>query len=229
MGLKIPVDGLSHFIGEIPEGSLILFEGSVELAPTYFALLVAGSAQPERGKVAVICTRTKETFTSHCLQMGIEPSRFSVIEKYIWEEWEEKTEKGDHDEWEREREKDLIMNCKTNLASNGILLIDSFSYMVQDHKPAELRKILEELRFACRSNNAIVMLVTERGMLGAQQEAVMAHLADGVIHFMTREGKEGESRFLRIPKWVRGEFISENIYYTVDEGRMSVDVRSRIS
>jgi KaiC/GvpD/RAD55 family RecA-like ATPase len=228
MGLKIPVEGLSHFIGEVPDGSLVLFEGSVELAPTYFALVLAGSAPAAQRKVVLITSRTKETFVQHCRQLGMEPSRFTVIEKFMWEEWEESAGKGDTGQSEKRTNKDLIMNCKTNLTNNGILLIDSFSYMVQDLTAPELRKILEELRFACRSNAAIVMLVSERGMLGPQQEAVLAHLADGVMRFMTREGKEGESRFLRIPKWVGGEFISENIYFAVDGGKMTVDVRSRI-
>jgi KaiC/GvpD/RAD55 family RecA-like ATPase len=80
----------------------------------------------------------------------------------------------------------------------------------------------------CRHQGTTAVLATDRGMFEPRAEAVVNHLADGLIQFHTREAPEGVQRFLRIPKWMDGKFVDRNIYYEFDGKRIAIDLRSRV-
>lgn len=112
--------------------------------------------------------------------------------------------------------------------SDGLLAVDSFSFLTLDLGPQELAHLLRQLRTVCRSRRSTAVLATDRGMFDPRAEAIAIHLVDGYIQFHSREGSEGPVRFLRIPKWTDGKFFDRNIYYDFDGQRIAIDLRTRV-
>jgi KaiC/GvpD/RAD55 family RecA-like ATPase len=65
-------------------------------------------------------------------------------------------------------------------------------------------------------------------MLQEQVEVTCAHLADGIMKFLTMDTTKGIRRYIRIPKWMHGKSFDENIYYHFDGREILVDLRSRV-
>jgi hypothetical protein len=65
-------------------------------------------------------------------------------------------------------------------------------------------------------------------LLTPQVEAVIFHLADGIIILLEKETSEGVKRYLRIPKWIDGKSFDINIFYTFIGNKVNVDTRYRV-
>jgi KaiC/GvpD/RAD55 family RecA-like ATPase len=125
-------------------------------------------------------------------------------------------------------ERDAVADLSEFAGRGGLLAVDSFSLLTLDLEAAGLAAMLRGLRARCREKKTSVLLGTDRGMFEPRGEAVVSHLADGVLQFHSREGAEGLVRFLRIPKWTEGRFFDRNIYYEFDGKRIAIDLRNRV-
>jgi archaellum biogenesis ATPase FlaH len=204
MGVPIQITGLNEFIHDIPDGNLILVEGSIDPIVTVFVQQLAHVATDHKDEVTYITSRTKEEVVEMVRFHNKTPPLFTVVEDPSYLHW------------------------KDHLKVNSMLVIDSFSYLILDKSLFEVRQILEDFLRMSRQQEAIVVITMEQGMLDPKIEVTIAHLADGIFHFLTKDTTVGVAHFIQIPKWVTGTSFDENIYYTFDGQRINVDLRSRV-
>lgn len=204
MGIPITIPGLRDFIQEIPDGNIIIIQGTIDPIKTIFVQTLAGYAAKTKKEVIYIASRAKEEICSELLQYT-GSSYYQVIEERSHRHW-----------------KDFIKK-------NAVLIIDSFSYLVLDKTLSEVRTLLEELDSLCKQNNTILLLTLEYGMLDEKVQITIGHLADGIIHFLSKETTKGIARFIRISKWINRDSFNDNIYYTFDGTKITIDLRARIN
>jgi archaellum biogenesis ATPase FlaH len=204
MGVQITIPGLNEFISEVPQGNLVLVEGSIDPITTLFVQTLATIAVHEDKIVNYITSRTMEEVRDQVLYFQSNGVEFSI------------TEERSHRHWQ-----DYIVK-------DGMTIIDSFSYLNIERPLADVRRVLEEFLKLCKQHKAIVLLTLERGMLQEQVEVTCAHLADGIMKFLTMDTTKGIRRYIRIPKWMHGKSFDENIYYHFDGREILVDLRSRV-
>jgi KaiC/GvpD/RAD55 family RecA-like ATPase len=204
MGLRIPVNGLDRHIGEIPEGSLVLIEGPLGPAKSAMALGLSAEAAGAGWSVVFVTSRSEKIIAQALESAGAKAPKAMVLAMKPASVW------------------NPLIDDAT------LLVVDSYSYIVQDVHGPLLRQSLEETRNLCRQHGAIAFLTLEPGMLSAQVEHSVEHIADGIISLHTREGPDGLVRFLRIPAWMDGTTVDTNVNYTIERGRMTVDTRARV-
>jgi archaellum biogenesis ATPase FlaH len=204
MGIPIVIPGLSEFIKEIPDGNTILVEGNIDPIKTIFVQQLAGIAKQKSRNVNYITSRAKEEVIEQISYYNGTVD-FPVIEERSHRHW------------------------KNYLGKDGVLILDSFSYLILEKTLPEVRTILEELDSVCKQQNAIIFLTVEEGMLDEKVHITVGHLADGIFRFMSRDTSKGIARFIRIPKWLNRKSFDENIYYTFDGKKLNVDLRARVA
>lgn len=203
MGITINVVGLTEFIKEIPDGNIILIEGSIEPIKTIFVQILAIQASTKGYEVNYITSRAKEEIIEQISHLTSEVN-LNVIEERSSRHW-----------------KDFIKE-------NSVLIIDSFSYLILDDSIGEVRSTLEEMDSCCKKMNAIILLTIENGMLDKKVHTAVGHLADGLIQFLSRETSDRVARYIRIPKWLNRKSFDEHIFYQFDGKRINIDLRARI-
>jgi KaiC/GvpD/RAD55 family RecA-like ATPase len=194
---------LSNFVKDVPDGSLVHVEGGIDSVKSAFAIQLAGSAA-ERGWLALfVSTRWLPDLRSE-VESAFPKGAFEI----------------------------LSAQDSSSLAGHAspktVLVVDSFSYLSLDMGPAALKKTLESLRGACKNTGCIAILVTDAGTMGRERDSIVTQACDGVVQFLSRESQERYSRFIRVPKWVGGGSIGENLYYDYDGGRINIDLRARV-
>ena len=207
MTIAVEVPGLDTILPELPDGHIIVIEGGADSAKSFFVRRLGITATRAGLPVTYVISRDREE-----LQV--------LLQK-----------EGGENGWAHPPEileRDSIEDLNPSAAKGGFLAVDSFSFLTLDYPASVLAAMIRALRAQCRSKGTIVVLTTDRGMFEPRGEAVVAHLADGVIQFHSREGPEGLVRFLRIPKWSEGKFFDRNIYYEFDGNRIAIDLRSRV-
>ncbi len=204
MGIPIKLPGLSEYIDEIPESSTILVEGNIDPIKTIFVQHLAGFAHGTVQEINYICSRAKEEVIEQ-MKCYSETTDFPIIEERSSRHW-----------------KDFIKE-------KSLLIIDSFSYLILDDSLIEVRNIIEELDSLCKQHGAIVILTVEEGMLDEKIRITVGHIADGIIRFLSRDTAKGVARFMRIPKWMNQKSFDDNIFYTFDNKKIKVDLRSRVT
>lgn len=209
MGVPIDVPGLSTIVPEVEDGRLVVVDAAGDPAKSFFVRRLTLTAIRGGRAVTFVTTRDREEVrTLLGAEAGLRPWSESA-EVSIFEE-----EDGRHlEEYGRK---------------GGVLAIDSFSFLSLGEPSTEVAKTMKGLRAACRDQHATVVLGTDRGMCDGRTEAIVSHLADGVIQFHASEGPEGLVRFLRIPKWTTGRIVDRNIHYDFDGKRIAVDLRKRV-
>jgi KaiC/GvpD/RAD55 family RecA-like ATPase len=208
VSLAVEVPGLDTIIPKVEDGTVVIVEGGPDLAKSFFVRLLCRTALHLPRSVTFVTSRDeRELRALFSRENGGEPSTGDPI---------------------RVIERDAIQNLDELILPDGILAVDSFSFLTLDLNPTELARVLRDLRRVCRDQKAIAILTTDQGMFTERSEAVLTHLAEGYIEFHAQEGPEGILRFLRIPKWVDGRFVDRNIYYTFDGKRIAIDLRSRV-
>ena len=204
MGLRIPVSGLDQHIGEIPAGSLVLVEGPLDPAKTTMAMGLAAEAAGAGWLVVFITSRHEAPVIAALDQKGGPTGRIRVLGMRPPSVW------------------------NPLIKGNTLILVDSFSYIVQEVQGLILRQTLEETRRLCIQHGAIVFLTMEPGMLDPRVERSIEHIADGIISLHMRESPDGIVRFLRIPVWMDGRTVDRNVNYTIERDLMTVDTRARV-
>ncbi len=204
MGIPIHITGLNEFIPEIPDGTMILVEGSIDPIASIFVQQLANVATDHKDLVTYITSRTKEEVLEMVRFHNKNPPSFTVVEDPSYLHWTD------------------------YLKLNSMLIIDSFSYLVLDKSMLEVRQILQDFLRMSRQQEAVVLITMEQGMLDPKIEVTIAHLADGIFHFLTRDTSVGVAHLIRIPKWVTGNSFDDNIYYKFDGRRINVDLRARV-
>jgi len=205
MGIPISITGMSSYIKDISDGNLILVQGSIDPITTIFVQTLSTIAVKEEKPVNFITSRTVEEVREqiHLFQSnGIE---FPVIEERSHRHWE------------------------NYIVDNGVMVIDSFSYLNLERPLSEVRRVLEDFLRLCKQKNSIILLTIERGMLSEQVEVTCSHLADGIFNFLTKDTDKGIRRYIRIPKWMDGRSLDDNIYYHFNGREIRVDLRSRVN
>jgi KaiC/GvpD/RAD55 family RecA-like ATPase len=208
VGIPVEVPGLNTIIPEFEDGRLLVVESGPDPAKSFFVRQLTLTALRDRRPVTFVTTRDRGE---------LETLLTSEAGNRTWSENEVRlveSEAPDHLE---------------RLASpDGLLAVDSFSFLTLDSSGSEVAQLLRALRVACHEQRTTVVLATDRGMVEPRSEAVLAHLADGVLEFRSREAPEGLQRFLRVAKWTNGKIVDRNIHYEFDGKRISVDLRSRV-
>jgi KaiC/GvpD/RAD55 family RecA-like ATPase len=208
VGIPVEVPGLSSIIPEFDSGRVFVVESGADPAKSFFVRQVTLTAQRNGIPVTFVTSRDR-----HELE--------SLLER----------ESGARPWIENDvaiREEDALVRLNGFSSATGLLVIDSFSFLTLGRDGLQVAELMRELRTVCRERSTIVLLATDRGMSNPHAEAVVAHLADGVLEFHSREGPEGLLRFLRIPKWTNGKLFDRNIHYEFDGRRIAVDLRSRV-
>jgi len=208
VSLAVEVPGLDTIIPKVDDGTIIIVEGGSDLAKSFFVRRLCRTALHESRPVTFITSRDEREVRERLTQENGGDPNFAVEVRVV--------------------ERDAIQSLDEYSVENGVVAVDSFSFLTLDLTPAELARMLRDLRRVAHAQHAIVILATDQGMIEARSEAVLNHLAEGSIEFHAQEGPEGLLRFLRIPKWVDGRFMDRNIYYTFDGKRIAVDLRSRV-
>jgi archaellum biogenesis ATPase FlaH len=204
MGIPINIAGLNEFIQEIPDGNIVILQGTIDPIKTIFTQTLAGYAVRNNKEVIYIASRAKEKIISE-LSFYTESTNYQIIEERSHHHW-----------------KDFIKEDR-------VVIIDSFSYLVLDKSLSEVRAILEELDALCKQRHAILLLTLEFGMLDEKLQITIGHMADGIIHFLSKETTKGVARFIRISKWMDRDSFIDNIYYTFDHRVIKIDLRARIN
>lgn len=207
MGIPVEVPGLDTILPEVTDGSVVIVESGADSAKNFFVRRLGLTALRIGRPVTFVISRDR----GELLGLLAEEGGPAGIDGGL-----------------KIEERDAIADLKEFAGRGGLLAVDSFSLLTLDLQAAELAAMLRDLRAQCREKKTSVVLGTDRGMFEPRGEAVVAHLADGVLQFHSREGPEGLVRFLRIPKWTEGRFFDRNIYYEFDGKRIAIDLRSRV-
>jgi KaiC/GvpD/RAD55 family RecA-like ATPase len=207
MGIPVEVPGLDTILPELTEGRVVVVESGADSAKSFFVRRLGLTALRAGWPVTFVISRDREELLGLLSREGGPIGLADDLEIV---------------------ERDVVSDLGPFASKGGLLAVDSFSFLTLDLPPPKLAALLRGLRTECREKLTTVLLGTDRGMFEPRGEAVVAHLADGVLQFHAREGPEGLLRFLRIPKWTEGKFVDRNIYYEFDGKRLAIDLRSRV-
>lgn len=204
MDIPIDIPGLTQFISSIPSGNVLLIRGESDQVKSYFAEYLGVKAQQVGGRVSLLTSRGKDDVLKDLKGYFGDKVSFDLHEEQTWPKWLGYVRPG------------------------NVLIIDSFSFMMQGQSATVLKATLEQLRRAVKHTDSVIILVMDDGMMQKTYEVLMGHLMDGIITFNNRETSEGITRFIRILRWMDGRVLDNNIYYTFNEKRINVDLRYRV-
>jgi hypothetical protein len=208
MGIPVEIPGLDKIIPEVTESRVAVLESTADPAKSFFIRRLSATAIRARWKVAFVTSRDRGEVLGLLTAEGGLPPWFEEHLEVV--------------------ERDGVNDLERFAGDGGLLVVDSFSFLALEARPERLAELLRALRSLTRANKTTILLGTDRGMLEPRSDAVVAHLADGVIEFHAKEGPEGLIRYLRIPKWTDGKFVDRNIYYDFDGKRFAIDLRRRV-
>jgi len=204
MSVPVSIAGLGQSIPEMPDSCVILVEGTVDCVKSVFVQSIGHSALSRGRRVVYVTSRASREVVAEMSRHLPSDAKFALVEGFSPDSLGE------------------------NMVRKGVLIIDSFSYIMMDKDLDAFRNVLALVKSFSRTNESLVLLTSDVGMLTEKCNMVAWHIVDGVIQFMTREVPEGVVRFMRIPKWVDGRSLDRNIYYTFDGACIKVDLRSRV-
>ncbi|MGP8158845.1 MAG: RAD55 family ATPase [Thermoplasmata archaeon] len=207
MGIPVEVPGLDAILPEVTEGSVVVIESGADSAKNFFVRRLGLTALRIGQPVTFVISRDRDEL----LGLFTEEGGLTTLNDHL-----------------KIVERDAVNDLSEFANRGGLLAVDSFSLLTLGLEPPVLATMLRGVRARCREKKTSVLLGTDRGMFEPRGEAVVSHLADGVLQFHSREGPEGLVRFLRIPKWTEGRFFDRNIYYEFDGRRIAIDLRSRV-
>ncbi len=208
MGLPVEVPGLDTIIPQLGDGRIVVVESGADEAKSFFVRTLARTALGLKWPVTYLTSRDGPELSHSLLNGGASASVIPTLLQVL--------------------ERESIRGWSGLDVARGLLAIDSFSFLTLDLPIDQLSELMRRIRAAAHVQALTVVLATDRGMFEPRSEAVVFHLADGVIQFHAKEGPEGLVRFLRVPKWTQGTFVDRNIYYEYDGSRLAIDLRRRV-
>lgn len=208
MDIPIEIPGLNTLIPAIEGGRVVVSESGPDPAKSFFLRRICRTALGLQAPVSFITSRGRDE-----------------VEGLFKAEGEMTP---DYSETLHVAERDSVHDIDEVAVTDGVLAIDSFTLLTLDLTSVEIARILRGFRALCRDKGTTILLATDRGVQQPSAEAVTNYLSDGVVQFHSKEGPEGISRFLRIPKWTDGKFVDRNVYYDFDGKRMAIDLRRRV-
>jgi archaellum biogenesis ATPase FlaH len=194
--------GLSQFIKEVPEGSMISIEGGVDHPKAVMVGVIASTAQEKGWHISYVCPRGR------CGSLQGLPGKWKEDLSLV--------------------EGDAPTLWRDHAKTKNLLIIDSLSYLMQGRDVSDFKHVMEEVKSACRISGAVVIQLVELGMLEQWAEVLSGFYADGIVQFLSKDAADGLTRFIRIPKWMSGSSYDRNIYYSYEEGRINIDLRYRV-
>ena len=208
MGLPVEVPGLDTIVPQVADGRIFVAESGPDGVKSFFVRTIARTAL-RAGRPVTFVTSLSGSEVAHDLLNGggTDPTLRELL---------------------KIRELDSLDSWEEMESLRGVLVIDSFSFLALDMTSPELAHFLRRLRATGQSQGLTVVLATDRGMLDGRSEAILGHLSDGWIQFQAKEGPEGLTRYLRIPKWTEGMLVDRNVYYDYDGKRLAIDLRRRV-
>lgn len=204
MGIAIPIPGFQEFIEEIPDGKAILLSGGLDNVPIFFAFKILQSAQESGRQIHLITSKRKHDTKELLERNGVDSGSVDIIRN------------------------PSVIDWKGLVSEKGLWVIDSFSFFMVGKNSDQVRESLNMIIDQCRSTKAIALLLFQKEMLSSIDEMMTVYLTDATIEFNLIEKPEGAMRYIRIPKWVNGEPLDQSIFYTFENGRMNIDLRSRV-
>jgi KaiC/GvpD/RAD55 family RecA-like ATPase len=233
--VPIPIDipGLDTLIPQIAGGRIVIVEGGADLTNSFFLRRLETTALGQGNSVTIVTSKDPSELREGLAMPAVAaegPTNGGSTAHAAWEELEEALSNVRSGASARLKvvALDTLKDLEEHVPRDGLLAVDSFSFLTLDLDAHALARLLRKLHGACRRLNAVAALATDRGMFDPRSEAIAIHLADGYVQFHAREGSEGLMRFLRIPKWTDGRFLDRNIYYDFDGKRLAVDLRQRV-
>lgn len=203
MDVPIDIPGFDQFIPILPFGATIFLQGGVDPAKTFFALHLIEAANKAGRYVNIISSRSKMEVNG-------------LIQEYFPTIGNANIVEASNDDFVKE------------IHPDSLVVIDSFSFLMLKNDLSDSVARIKEIKSASQRTNSLFVLIIDDGMFDDQKEASLLHFADGLIKFMSIDNQEGIKRFMRIPLWINGTSFDDNVYYTFNDGRLSVDLRYRV-
>ena len=208
MGLPVEVPGLDTIIPQVADGRVFVAESGPDGVKSFFARTVARTALRAGRPVTYVTSLSGPEISSDLLNgHASEPT---LTDRLLV------------------KELDTLVDWNEVESLRGLLVIDSFSFLALDLSSPQLTHLLRRIRATGQTQELTAVLATDRGMLDGRSEAILGHLSDGWIQFQTKEGPDGLTRYLRIPKWTEGMLVDRNVYYDYDGKRLAIDLRRRV-
>jgi hypothetical protein len=204
MGLRIPITGLSESINMIPEGVTLLFESHLDRTPNFLTQLMSVEAQKLGMEVNYITSYGVKRVVKDINRMGVSHIPFFIIENAPLTDW------GN------------FINKKT------LLVVDTFSILTSKIDDELFEESIKKIIDRTLETKSITILISQKGVLNEKLYNIVLSLVDGIMIFETDQRIEQDKRYIRIPKWVSGEPVLNNIQYTYSNGRVDIDTRSRV-
>jgi len=170
MTIRVEVPGLDTILPEISDAQIVVVESGADSAKSFFVRRLGITAMRAGMAVTFVISRDKAELISLLNKEGGAVTPRDDLEIL---------------------EQDSIQDVTPPASKGGLLAIDSFSFLTLDIPPSVLAAMLRTLRAQCRAMGTTVILATDRGMFEPRGEAVVNHLADGLLQFHSREGPEG--------------------------------------
>jgi KaiC/GvpD/RAD55 family RecA-like ATPase len=208
MDIPVEVPGLDSLVPQIQGGRVVVSESGPDPAKSFFIRRICRTALRLEVPVSFVTSRGQDEVEALFRGEGEQGSAYSEALHVV--------------------EKDELRDFEEVPAGDGVLAVDSFTLLTLDLASVEIAHLMRRFRALCRDRGTTVLLATDRGVQAPSAEAVTNYLSDGVVQFHSKEGPEGISRFLRIPKWTDGKFVDRNVYYDFDGKRMAIDLRRRV-
>ena len=208
MGLPVEVPGLDTIIPQLADGKVFVAESGPDGVKSFFVRTLARTAL-RSGRSVTFVTSLNGPEISHDLVNG--GSGAAPLDNSL-----------------NVLERDSLAGWEEHESLRGLLVVDSFSFLTLDLPIQQLSNLLRRFRAVANAQGLTVVLATDRGMYDGRADAILGHLTDGWIQFNTKEGPEGLTRYLRIPKWTEGMLVDRNIYYDFDGKRLAIDLRRRV-
>lgn len=191
-------------IERVPERSVVLVEEDSGYLKDFYAHKAAALSATEGKKVTYLTTHFAED-----IRAGIEqyvhtmPKTLGITKK---------TRPGD----------DIFAACAGDLC-----VIDPFSSLTYDRNSGDLMNVLNDLQEHARRGTSI-LLVSDMGVLGPQQERLVRSMADGIIRFVSVIEGDKIKRYLWVLK-MRGSLpVDKMIPLTITDEGMQIDTRERL-
>lgn len=200
MGVALDIDGLDPLVPEVPDGSLVVLDGELSVAPHLIAHRLAQNAKRKGRRVHLLSTTPGDAPPKGELNGHAPPP---VLAARGWDDV--LAAPADHD-----------------------LVVDSASLLALSVTAERLAESLRNVQERARRTGAIAVFTLEHGVLGQSRDAIFALVADALVLFRSRDDADRTVSYMRIPKWPQRGPVDIAVYYAIDDRSLLIDTRNRV-